>query len=151
VRGRAKEIAALQAALSAEDAAVFGYGVVGAHLTGTQRAAAGRDWVAHETGRDTLTRMLLSVGAQPVPAAAAYALPFPVRDAPEAAQLAAYMEDRVTAAYLGVVALPGPRLRAFGAQQARAAALRAAAWRGHCVPFPGLELPSAPSPAPSPP
>jgi hypothetical protein len=140
VRKPAREVAALQAALSAENAAVFGYGVVGAHLAGTQRAAAERDWVAHQTGRDVLTRMLLSLRAQPVPAAAAYGLPFTVRDARAAVALAAYIEDRVTAAYLAVVALPGPRLRAFGAGQVRAAALRATAWRGGSLAFPGMEL-----------
>jgi hypothetical protein len=150
VRKPAKEVAALQAALSAENAAVFGYGVVGAHLAGAQRAAAERDWVAHEASRDVLTRMLLSLRAQPVPAAAAYRLPFTVRDARGAVALAAYMEDRVTATYLAVVALPGPRLRAFGAGQVRSAALRAAGWRGRCLAFPGMELslrPGQPAPA----
>ena len=135
-------IRALQAALAAENAAIFGYGVAGAHLPGAQRAAAERDWVAHETARDTLTVMLLSAGGQPAPAAAAYGLPFGVHDAAAAAALAAFLEDRVTRAYLGLVALREPRLRAFGARAVQSAALRAAAWRGSSLAFPGLDLPA---------
>jgi hypothetical protein len=151
------DVTALQDALSAENAAVFGYGVVGAHLAGAQRAAAMRDWVLHETDRDTVTGMLTSREAQPVPAAAAYQLPFRVRNAAAAAQLAAYIEDRVAAAYLGLVALPGADLRELGARKLRAAALRAAAWRGHSLAFPGMELPrphvpagAGPAPTPTP-
>lgn len=152
------EVSALQDVLSAENAAVFGYGVVGAHVAGAQRSAAMRDWVLHETDRDAVTSMLTSRGAQPVPAAAAYQLPFRVRDAAAAAQLAAYIEDRVTAAYLGLVALTGAGLRELAARKMRAAALRAAGWRGHSLAFPGMELPSphvpagggaSPSPAPA--
>ena len=132
-------IRALQAALTAENTAVYGYGVAGAHLTGARRAAAVRDWVAHENARDTLAAMLTARGGQPVAAAAAYALPFPVRSAPAAVSLAAVLEDRVAAVYLGLVALGEPSLRAFGAAGVRTAALRAAAWRGSTLAFPGFE------------
>ena len=134
-------IRALQAALAAENSAIYGYGVAGAHLTGARKAAAVRDWVAHENARDTLTVMLAARGGQPVAAAAVYELPFPVRGASAAVSLAAYLEDRVTAVYLGLVALSGPALRAFGAAQVRTAALRAATWRGSTLAFPGLDVP----------
>ncbi len=142
-------IRALQAALTAENTAVYGYGVAGAHLTGARRAAAVRDWVAHENARDTLTTMLTARGGQPVTAAAAYALPFPVRNAAAAVSLAALLEDRVAAVYLGLVGLSEPSLRAFGAARLRTAALRAAAWRGSTLAFPGFEVapPSAPGTA----
>ncbi len=142
--GATAEVAALQAALAAENAAVFGYGVVGAHLAGAQQAAARRDWVAHETGRDAVTAMLVSRHAKPVPAAVAYALPFRVTSARTATALAAYLEDRVTAGYLGLVALTDLGLRRFGARGVQQAALRAAGWRGHSLAFPGLELPAPP-------
>jgi hypothetical protein len=131
-------VRALRAALAAENSAVYGYGVAGAHLSGARRAAAVRDWVAHENARDALTAMLAARGGQPVAAAAAYELPFPVRSAPAAASLAALIEDRLAAAYLGLVALTDPALRAFGAAALRTAALRATAWRGSTVTFPGL-------------
>ena len=131
---------ALQAALAAENSAVYGYGVAGAHLAGAKRAAATRYWVAHENARDTLTGMLTARGGQPVATAAAYQLPFPVHNASAAVSLAALLEDRVTAVYLGLVALDDPALRAFGAAAARTAALRAAAWRGSTLAFPGLDV-----------
>jgi Domain of unknown function (DUF4439) len=137
--GRAA-VRALQAALTAENTAVYGYGVAGAHLTGARRAAAVRGWVAHENARDALTAMLTARGGRPVAAAAAYALPFPVRNAPAAVSLAAFLEDRVAAVYLGLVALSEPSLRAFGAAGVRTAALRAAAWRGSTLAFPGFEV-----------
>ena len=130
--GGPRTIAALQAALTAENTAVYGYGVAGAHLTGARRAAAVRDWVAHENARDALTAMLTARGGQPVGAAAAYALPFSVHNAAAAASLAAV--------YLGLVALSEPSLRAFGAAGVRTAALRAAAWRGSTLAFPGFEV-----------
>ncbi|HEV2375203.1 MAG TPA: ferritin-like domain-containing protein [Streptosporangiaceae bacterium] len=135
---------ALQATLSAEYAAIFGYGVAGAHLAGTQFAAAQRDWAAHEAARDTVTALLAAHGAQPAAAAAAYGLPFPVHNGREAMALAAFLEDRVAAAYLSLVALDDPQLRAFGATGLQAAATRAAGWRGTTLAFPGLEV--APTP-----
>ena len=132
------ELRALQAALSAEHAAVYGYGVVGAHLTGAALAAATGDWIAHQVARDGLEARLRSAGAQPVAAAVAYRLPHPVHGPAQAKSLAVILEDRVSAAYLGLVALPGAAIRTFGARQVIAAAIRAAAWRGTTVAFPGL-------------
>lgn len=135
-------IAALQAALAAENSAVYGYGVAGAHLAGVKRAAAVRNWVAHQNARDALTAMLAARGAQPVAAAAAYELPFGVHNAATAAALATVLEDRVSAAYLGLVGLTDAALRAFGARAVAAAALRATAWRGSTLAFPGLDVPA---------
>jgi len=143
---QAAAVGALQAALAAEHAAVYGYGIAGAHLGGARRRAATRDWTAHQAARDTLAAMITALGAQPVQAATAYRLPFPVHTRAAAVMLAAYLEDRVAAAYLGLVALPGTGLRVFGARAVRSAALRAVGWRSRSLAFPGLELP-APHPA----
>lgn len=140
--GGPAEVAALQATLAAENSAVYGYGVAGAHLTGAKRAAAVRYWVAHQNARDVLTAMLAARGAQPGAAAAAYELPFGVHTAAAAAALATVLEDRVSAAYLGLVGLSDPALRAFGARAVAAAALRATAWRGSTLAFPGLDVPA---------
>ncbi len=129
---------ALQSALAAEHAAIYGYGVVGAHLTGNLEQAAQRDWAAHEVARDTLENRLTSLGVQPVPSQDAYRLPFPVRSGGAAVSLAAFLEDRVAAAYLGLVALDDPGLRAWGAREVRASALRATSWSGRAAAFPGL-------------
>lgn len=133
-------IAALQQALAAEQAASYGYGVVGSHFPdgSARQAAATTDWVTHMRARDQLAAMITARGGQPVPAAVAYQLPGPVHTAAAATALAVTIEDGVARAYLAVVALPDTGLRAFGADQVRAAALRAEAWRGSTVPFPGL-------------
>lgn len=133
-------IAALQDALAAEQAASYGYGVVGAHLPqgSAKQGAATADWVAHMRVTDELIAMISARGGRPAPAAVAYQLPEPVQTAKAAMALAILLEDRVAQAYLAVVALPDTGLRSFGAQQVRAAALRAAAWRGSTQAFPGL-------------
>jgi hypothetical protein len=133
-------IAALQSALAAEQAASYGYGVVGARLPqgSADQALATTDWVAHMRARDQLSALITARGATPGPAAVAYQLPEPVNSPAAAKALAATLEDRVARAYLSLVALPDGGLRSFGAQQVRAAALRAEAWRGSTQAFPGL-------------
>jgi hypothetical protein len=132
------DVSALQAVLAAEQAAAYGYGVVGSHLLGTQAGSATADWVAHQAAADKLDGLLTAGGAAATPAGVAYQLPGPVHTAAQATELAATLEDQVTSAYLGLVAHGGRDLRMLGAQQARAAALRAARWRGSTVAFPGL-------------
>jgi Domain of unknown function (DUF4439) len=134
-------VPALQAALAAEDAAIFGYGVVGAHLSGNRKSAAEQDWTGHNEARDTLTEMIAALGASPVAAQAFYQLPFEVHDAASAAELAAYLEDGVTRAYLGIVAVSDQQLRTFGALAMQSSAGRAAFWRGTTQAFPGLDAP----------
>ncbi len=135
----APEVAALQSALAAEHAAIYGYGVAGAHMTGAEQAAATGYWLAHQVARDDLEAMLRSLGAQPQAAAPAYRLPWPVLTASDAVGIAILLEDRVATAYLGLVAVSAPAVRNFGALRLRAAALSAAFWRGTTVAFPGLE------------
>jgi len=131
--------AALRAALAAEDAAIFGYGVAGAHLTGSRQNAAEQDWTAHNEARDALATMISRLGASPVAAQAFYQLPFRVHDVTSAMALAAYLEDGVTRAYLGLVAVSDQRLRDFGARAMQGSAGRAAYWRGRTQAFPGLQ------------
>ncbi len=132
-------VSALRAAVAAQDAAIFGYGVAGAHLTGSRQNAAEQDWIAHNQARDTLTAMISQLGGQPVAAQAFYQLPFPVQDATSAMALAAYLEDGVTRAYLGIVAVSNHRLREFAALAMQSSAERAAYWRGSTQAFPGLD------------
>ena len=132
---------ALQAALAAEDAAIFGYGVAGAHLSGSRKAAAEQDWTEHNEARDTLAAMISALGATPTAAQPFYQLPFEVNDAASATKLAAYLEEGVTRAYLGLVAVSDRRLRMFGALAMQGPAERAAFWRGNTEAFPGLDAP----------
>jgi hypothetical protein len=138
VSGSVSAVQALQAALAAEDAAIFGYGVAGAHLSGNRKSAAEQDWTGHNEARDTLTAMISAHGAAPAAGQAFYRLPFQVNDAASAAKLAAYLEEGVTRAYLGIVAVSDRRLRTFGALAMQSSAERAAFWRGTTEAFPGL-------------
>jgi len=144
--GTRREIAALQAALAAEQAASYGYGIVGAHLTGTRFGAASADCVAHERARDSLTAMIAARGGQPHPAAAAYRMPIRVSTPAQARSVAIALERQVAAAYLGLVALSDPALRRLGADQMRAAAVRSARWGGRPQAFPGLPASSLSGP-----
>ena len=131
-------VPALQGALAAEHAAVYGYGVAGALLAGAAQVQARADWLAHQLARDTLEAMLTKLGATPVAASPAYRLPFAVSGAASARRLAAALEEGVTGAYLGVVAVDDPALRAFGAKAMQVSANRAVTWSGATVAFPGM-------------
>ncbi len=74
--------------LAAEHAAVYGYGVVGGRIADERRDEAREAYDAHVRGA-TRWSGPCGLGAAPVAAAAAYALPFPVPDAAAALRLAA--------------------------------------------------------------
>ncbi|MCX4765386.1 ferritin-like domain-containing protein [Streptomyces sp. NBC_01275] len=129
---------ALQAALAAEHAAVYGYGVVGGRIGEERRTEARAAYDAHRARRDALVREVRDLGAEPVAASAAYALPFAVADSAAAVRLAAELEDRVAGVYSDLVRAAGEKRRAEAAGALREAAVRAVRWRGGSVPFPGL-------------
>jgi hypothetical protein len=132
-------ISALQGALAAEHVAIFGYGVLGAHLLGGQRQTADQMWNSHRARRDRLRSYVEAGGAVPVPAAAAYRLPSPVSSSRTAALLAARLEDGVTAGYAGLAGAADPALRRYAAQAMQEATVRAVRWRGSPpAAFPGL-------------
>jgi uncharacterized protein DUF4439 len=132
-------IAALQGALAAEHVAIFGYGVLGAHLLGTQRQSADQMWNSHHARRDRLRSYVEAGGGTPVAAAPAYRLPTPVSSARTAAQLAARLEDGVTAGYAGLAGVADPSLRRYAALAMQEATIRAVRWRdAPPAAFPGL-------------
>ncbi len=133
------EVAALQTALAAEQAASYGYGIVGSHLTGSAFNVATADCVLHERARDNLTRLITSFGATPRPAAAAYQLPLNVSNAADAAKLAVDLELEVVASYVELAAVPNARLRTLAATNMQNAYVRAARWGARSQPFPGLD------------
>lgn len=129
---------AAQAALAAEHAAVYGYGVAGARVAAERRAEATAAHHAHRARRDALVRTVRDLGGDPAAAAPAYALPFAVPDAASAVRLAAVLEDRVADVYSDLVRAGEGALRRSAADALREAAVRAVRWRGSGVPFPGL-------------
>jgi hypothetical protein len=97
-------VPALQAALAAEHAVIWGYAVVGAHAGDplvTQIRAADD---AHRTRRDATVTLIGTYGGDPVPTEASYALPFPVTDRRSALLLAVHLEDGAAAAWRYAVA-----------------------------------------------
>ncbi|MFF5161154.1 ferritin-like domain-containing protein [Streptomyces sp. NPDC000348] len=133
-----RELRALQAALAAEHAAVYGYGVVGGRIGKDRRTEARTAYDAHRARRDALVRAVKDAGGAPVAAAAGYALPFPVPDAAAAVRLAAELEDRVAGVYADLVRASGGERRRGAAEAMREAAVRSVRWSGESVAFPGL-------------
>ncbi|MEU8888955.1 ferritin-like domain-containing protein [Streptomyces sp. NPDC048442] len=129
---------AAQAALAAEHAAVYGYGVVGGRIGDKRRAEAREAYDAHRARRDALARTVHDLGGKPVVSEAAYALPFPAADTASAARLAAVLEDRVAGVYADLVRASEGPLRREAAGALREAAVRAVRWQGGSVAFPGL-------------
>jgi hypothetical protein len=98
------QLAALQAAAYAENAAIFGYSAAGAHLGGAQRTSAQEDYDGHRAQLLVVAGWIQSSSATPSPAAPAYQLPYPVTTAAAAVRLLTSLEESVAAAYADVVA-----------------------------------------------
>ncbi|MCW7947435.1 hypothetical protein AAW14_37285 [Streptomyces hygroscopicus] len=143
------ELAALQAALRAEHAAVYGYGVVGGRIDQARRAEARAAYDAHRARRDELARSVRDLGGTPDAAAAAYALPFPVPDSAAAVRLAADLEERVAGVYSDLVRASTGDRRRTAAGALREAAVRSVSWSGESVAFPGLAERAAATPTAS--
>ncbi|MEV4615605.1 ferritin-like domain-containing protein [Kitasatospora sp. NPDC049258] len=143
--------AGAQSALAAEHAAVYGYGVVCAFLpVGKPREDGRVDYLAHQARRDGWQRLLGAGGASPTPAAAGYRLPFQVKDAATAGQLAAHIETQLTTVYADLVGAGTGAWRLQGADALRESALRARHWGTEPPALPGLPAPAAGSASPSP-
>jgi ferritin-like protein len=131
------------AALSAEHACIFGYGVVGAHLDKAGQEAARQAETAHRNRRDALVIRIAAASASPPAAAAAYALPFPVTDRTSALRLAVAIEEGAGRAWRQVLPVTSGEERRFALGALVDCAVRAARWRivagisPAIVPFPG--------------
>src|SRR5687768_13558360 len=97
-------VEALQAGLRAEHAAIFGYGVAGAHLNGQVQSTARQIEMTHRDRRDQVSLLIEAQGGQPAPAEPAYDLPFPVNDASGALRFAAALEEGAAGAWRGALA-----------------------------------------------
>lgn len=120
---------ALAAALAAEHAAIFGYGVVGARLTGTAVGQAREAESAHRARRDKLVVELTKAGQTPPAAQPAYALPFPVGDAASAQKLAVQLEERTAAIWRTALGPTTDGDRKLALDALIDCAQRAARWR----------------------
>ncbi|GAB88810.1 ferritin-like domain-containing protein [Gordonia rhizosphera] len=122
---------ALSAAVDAENAAIFTYGVVTAFVSATRRDTVATFSAAHRAARDTLSQALIAAQA-PVPeAAAGYTLPVAVKDPVSAVRALLAAEVDCTEAYRALLEraddAPARRLGLDGLTDSavRAARLRA--------------------------
>jgi uncharacterized protein DUF4439 len=140
--------AAWQAALAAEHQAVFGYGLLGVRLRGTQQQLAVACSNAHEALRDATEAAMTEAQLRPEPPQADYPALYPVSDAAQARALAVRLEDECAAAWRYLYA-QAARARATErlaeAQSAlTSSAVRAVRWRALASPdqasvaFPGV-------------
>lgn len=133
------ELVALREALAAEQAVVYGYGVVGAHLEGNDEKLAATRLTAHQELRDRISSLITALGAVPSPALPAYRLPFPVGDASAARRLAASLEDGAAGAAWDLAAATGSRssARELAVGWLSDAAVAAARWGASLPALPG--------------
>jgi len=124
------QVEALQAALAAEHAVVWGYGVVGGRVEVALLPAVQDCDRAHRTRRDAVDGLIRRYGGEPVPTAPAYELPFAVPDRRSAVRLAVHLEEGAAAAWRYAVAATDDRsVRRTALAALTDAALRATGWR----------------------
>jgi hypothetical protein len=133
------ELSALKSALAAEQAVVYGYGVVGAHLSGAPRRHAMDRLTKHQTRRDEISALITASGAVPPGGLPAYRLPFPVDDPAAARRLAGSLEDGAAGAAWDLVAATASRspARRLAVGWLADAAVAASRWGAPPAPFPG--------------
>jgi Domain of unknown function (DUF4439) len=123
-------VAALQNALAAEHAAIWCYTLAVAFLSGADAARAREDEDAHRELRNQLEETLTQLGAPPVSAQPAYAMPRPVTDAASAGGLAVVAESDALASWRSVLERTDDRaLRQAALDALSAGTLRCARWR----------------------
>jgi len=139
-------VQALQTALAAEHAVIWGYAVVGARLDPALRDQVRVADAAHRDRRDATAEVVRQLGGDPVPTSPSYVLPFLVADPRAALRLAVHLEEGAAAAWRYVVAATDERpLRRTAIAALTDAAIRAAHWRrlvtpdSPTVPFPGAQ------------
>lgn len=120
----------LPVALAGADAAVYAYGLCGAHLTGADRTAALDAMAVHRDRRDRLRALVTAAGGTPSPAAAAYDPPFAVTDAAGARRLAGLVEDRCAGSMAAAAAQLSGDDRAWAAAAAAQSAVLHVRWTG---------------------
>lgn len=138
-------VGALQAALAAEHAALWVYGLAGAFVPSGLTHRLDEAATAHQARRDATQRLLIDAGVAPVPPEPGYLSPEPVTDAASALRLVITAETDVAAAWRSVVerSPADPDLRGTALDALTTAAVRATRWRATAgtapltVPFPG--------------
>jgi len=133
----------LAAALAAEEAAIYAYGLIGVNVPAADRTEARAAEAAHRARRDVLVTRLDQLKASTAPAPAGYELPFEVTDRAGALKLAVHVEDGVAQAWRAALPVTADADRATALSALTDAAVRATRWRRTAgttpltLPFPG--------------
>jgi hypothetical protein len=133
----------LAAALAAEEAAIYAYGLIGVHVSASDRDEARAAEAAHRARRDVLVSRLDQLKASTAPAPAGYELPFPVTGRATALKLAVHVEDGVAQAWRAALPATADADRSTSLSALTDAAVRATRWRRLAgttpmtLPFPG--------------
>jgi len=130
-------IDALNIALAGEYAAIYAYGVIGAHLAGAEEKRALTLMADHRQKRDQLRAKIIDGGGTPVAAAAIYELPAEVSTPTQARALAALIEDRLSGQWAGVAAAATGSERTTAGLIAVECSVRSTSWSGKAPIWPG--------------
>lgn len=137
-------VTAVQAALGAEHAAIWVYGLVSAFLPDEFATPVGEGATAHRARRDATQLLLAEAGETPRPAEPAYVPPQPVTDQPSALAVLVLAETDTTVAWRAVLEhTEDANLRRAALEALTIAAVRATRWRKAAgdtpatPPFPG--------------
>ncbi|MCW2523938.1 MAG: hypothetical protein JWO63_2273 [Frankiales bacterium] len=124
-------VAALQAVLATEHAAIYGYPVIGVNLTQSAEIEHARAAeAAHRVARDGLLEQLAALGTAGAPAAVQYEPPKPVTDAASAQQWALALEQDCASAYRNLLSATATVIAAAGGSVASLTAYRSQALAG---------------------
>ena len=123
-------VAAVQAALGAEHAALWVYGLVSAFLPADYDKGIREGMSVHRNRRDVTARQLSAAGVVPEPAKAAYVPPEPVDGEAAAVKLVATAETDATVGWRAVLdRCDDPELRASALEALMESSVRATRWR----------------------
>ncbi|GAA4293361.1 hypothetical protein GCM10023148_56170 [Actinokineospora soli] len=123
-------VAAVQAALGAEHAALWVYGLVSAFLPAAYDKGLREGTAVHRNRRDVTARQLSAAGIEPEPAKAAYVPPDPVDGEAAAVKLVATAETDATVAWRAVLdRCDDAGLRASALEALTESSVRATRWR----------------------
>lgn len=118
------------AALAAEEAAIYAYGMIGVHLKSDDEISRARSAeLEHRARRDDLVDRIDELKASTAPAPPAYRLPFEVTDRADALKLAVHVEDGVAQAWRALLPVTEGAERLEALSFLTDSAVRATRWR----------------------
>ena len=135
------QVGAMQETLANEHAALYLYGVLGAHTSASRSpslyAAVDAAYSAHRERRDRLTAMIEDAGEDPVASEPGYAIPSRLGTDQQVAAEGLRLERGSAARYLWLVENSTDDLRSMGVSALRNTAVRELSLRGSPEIFPG--------------